>query len=51
MLSPIRETAHAETPFIFFTVRSMPAEQAAHVIPVIEYFFCMLPPAPRRALS
>src|SRR5699024_9557918 len=42
MLSPIRETAQFCTPSSFFTVRSMPEEHAAHVIPVIEYFFFMI---------
>ena len=42
MLSPIRETAQFCTPSSFFTVRSMPEEHAAHVIPVIEYFFFMM---------
>ena len=39
MLSPMSETAQLFTPLSFLTVRSMPEEQAAHVIPVIEYFF------------
>ena len=42
MLSPMSETAQLFTPFSFFTVRSMPDEHAAHVIPVIEYFFSIL---------
>ena len=44
MLSPIRETAQLSTPFIFPTVRSMPDEHAAHVMPVIEYFFSIKTP-------
>ena len=38
MLSPISETEQEETPSSLETVRSMPEEHAAHVMPVTEYF-------------